>query len=256
MNGRGERVTAQRRRDILQTLTDRGAVQVSDLTARFGVAPSTIRRDLDWLQEQGLARRVHGGALPTEPSEETEGMLLETLPIRIGKAAAELVQSGDTVFIGPGELTLAAARALAQADLGRLSVVTNGLAVARVIAARTEHPLILTGGQLERVDLGLGGDLAQAALRGLRADWVMLELSGVSAADGLADDSLSQAELARKLLDLGAQLAVLVEPDRVGRSAAAHIGPAADADVIITAREADSALLWDLTEAGVRVILT
>jgi DeoR/GlpR family transcriptional regulator of sugar metabolism len=72
---------------------------------------------------------------------------------------------------------------------------------------------------------------------------------------GLTDDRLSQAELARMLFQRGLQVVVLVPPERVGRVAAAYIGPVTDADVIVTAREADSAPLWDLAETGVRVLL-
>jgi len=225
-------------------------VQVAELAARFGVSAPTIRRDLGWLVEQGLARRVRGGALAV--GERTTGPS-DTIYSRIGRAAGELVQDRETVFLGPGRLTLETARALAGKK--RLTVVTNSLEVAVEVARRTSHTLILTGGQLERDNQGLGGHLARAALQSLRADRVMLELSGVSAVEGLTDDNLSQAELTQVLLNMGAQVAALVAPERVGRVAAAYIAPATEADVVITAREADSPPLWDLTESGVRVLL-
>lgn len=224
---------------------------MADLAARFGVSAPTVRRDLAWFQAQGLARRVRGGALAVEGAPTSP--IPEAISARIGRTAAELVQDGETVFIGPGRLALEMARALASHE--RLTVVTNGLEVAQQIASGSEHTLILTGGQLERRDSRLVGQLAHAALQGLRADRIFLELGGVSAVEGLTDDSLPQAELARHLLDLGAENVALVEPGRIGRVAAAYIAPASDADVIITAREADSAPLWDLTELGVRVVL-
>jgi len=177
----------------------------------------------------------------------------DAVHVRIGRAAGELVQDRETVFLGPGRLTLEAARALAGRE--RLTVVTNSLEVAVEVAERTSHTLILTGGQLERGKRGLGGHLAQAALEGLRADRVILELSGVSAVEGLTDDNLPQAELARTLLNSSTKVAVLVAPQRVGRVAAAYIAPGAEADAVVTAREADSAPLWDLTESGVKVLL-
>jgi DeoR/GlpR family transcriptional regulator of sugar metabolism len=164
-----------------------------------------------------------------------------------------LIEEGETVFLGPGRLILHVARALA--NYRRLTVVTNGLTAAQEVAKHTSHTLILTGGQLERDDQGLTGQLAQTTLANLRADRVFLDLSGVSAVEGLTDDNLPHAELARTLLGTGAQVVILVAPERVGRVAAAYIGPASDADVVVTAREADSAPLWDLTELGVRVVL-
>jgi len=250
MEGRAVRATAQRRAAIARLLAENGAVQVAELAARFGVAAPTIRRDLAWLQAQGLARRVRGGALAVEGEGSPAP---EAVPARIGRAAARLVRDGETVFIGPGRLALEAARALAGRE--RLTVVTSGLEVAWQVARGSSHVLIITGGQLERRDQSMGGQLARAALEGLRADRALLELGGVSAVGGLTDDSLSRAELAQHLLGLGAEVVVLVEPERVGRVAAAYIAPASEADVIVTGREADSAPLWDLAESGVQVVL-
>lgn len=252
MSGESGMSAVERRAAISQRLAEVGTVQVSDLVVRFDVSAPTIRRDLSWLEEEGLARRVHGGALvagqatasPPDP---------DAVPARIGRAAAKLTREGETVFIGPGRLGVATARALI--DCQRMTIVTNGLAVAQVVAAHSRHTLIVTGGQLERQDQGLEGPLAREALRDLRADRIFLELGGVSAVEGLTDDSLPQAELERQIIALGTQVVVLIEPDRVGRVAAAHIGPTSDADVLVTAREADSAPLWDLTELGIRVLL-
>ncbi len=246
-----ERGTVQRRAEIAQLLQREGAVGVGELAARFGVSAPTIRRDLGWLVSQGLARRARGGALVAGGEAATASA--NTLPARIGRAAAGMVQEGETVFLSPGLFSLGLARALAGRK--QLTVVTNGLAVAQEIAEHTLHTLILTGGQLEREEQGLAGRLTLAALEELRADRVFLELSGVSAVAGLTDDSLPQAELARLLLSLGGQVIVLVAPERVGRVAAAYVGPVSEADVVVTGREADSAPLWDLAEAGVRVVL-
>lgn len=244
--------TPQRRAEIARLLAQSGAVQVADLAARFGTSEPAIRRDLEWLESQGLARRVHGGAVAVRSSADSPPPP-DAIPVRIGHAAAGLVRPGETVFLGPGPLTLEVARALT----GRppLTVITNGLTIARYIADHTSHSLILTGGQLERAEGELSGHLARMALEALRADRVILELGGVDAAEGLTDDRLSQAELARILFQRSLQIVVLVPPERVGRVAAAYIGPVTDADVIVTAREADSAPLWDLAETGVRVLL-
>jgi len=164
-----------------------------------------------------------------------------------------MITDGETIFLGPGRLPLEVARRLAARS--RLTVVTNGLEAANWVAANTPHTLIVTGGQAEGRDLGLVGQLTRAALSSLRADHVILELGGISAVGGLTGDSLPQAEIARLLLEVGSQVIVLVPAERVGRVAAAYIAPASDADVVVTAREAPSPFLWDLSESGVRVVL-
>lgn len=241
------RTTARRRAEIIRLLEQEGAVEGSDLAARFGVSAPTVRRDLEWLEQEGLAHRVRGGAVAVGGEEH------DTIHARLAQAAAGLVSDGETVFIGPGQVMEELARALCKHR--RLTIITNSLSVAQQIASRSPHTLILTGGQLEREGQGLTGQLAHAALAHLRAERVFFELGGVSALDGLTEDSLAYADLARALLELGAEFVALVAPERVGRAAAASIAPATEADVVITAREADTAPLWELTELGVRVIL-
>jgi DeoR/GlpR family transcriptional regulator of sugar metabolism len=235
-------------------VAQKGAVRVAGLATHFGVNAATIRRDLQALQEQGKLQRVHGGAVAVEEgAQEQPCAPAETQGTRIGQAVAGVIADGETVFLGPGQLTLEVARCLAVRS--RLTIVTNGLDVAHWVAANTPHTLIVTGGQAEGRDRGLVGQLARTALSGLRADHVVLELGGISAVDGLTDDSLQQAEIAQVLLEIGAQVTVLVPVERVGRVAAAYIAPVSEADVVVTSRESPSSFLWDLSEAGVRVVL-
>jgi DeoR family transcriptional regulator of aga operon len=206
------------------------------------------------LEERGKVRRVHGGAVAIE--EAAPGSACTPPGIqeaRIGRAAAKMIADGETVFLGPGRLPLEVARCLTERS--RLTVVTSGLDVAHWVASNMPHTLIVTGGQVEGRGRGLVGQLARAALSTLRADRLVLELGGVSAAGGLTDDSLPQAEMIRLLLKIGAQVVILVPAERVGRVAAVHIAPASEADIIVTAREAPSPFLWDLSESGVRVVL-
>jgi DeoR/GlpR family transcriptional regulator of sugar metabolism len=210
------------------------------------------------LAEQGALRRVHGGAVAVDQAVPTSlDVVSETPQARMGKAAAELVADGETVFLGAGRLQIEVARFLVTRS--RLTIVTNDLEVAHWIAANTSHTLIVTGGQLEgrghAPDMALVGQPTRAVLSTLRADRVFLELGGVSAVEGLSYDSLPQAEIAQVLLETGAQVVVLVLAERVGRVAAAWIAPVSAADVVVTAREAPSSVLWDLSESGVRVVL-
>jgi len=243
-------LSAARRSAIARIVAQSGAARVVDLVQRFGVNAATIRRDLNELERQGLLRRVHGGAVAVEPGRFKDAAAQAT---RIGRAAAEILTDGETVFLGPGPLVLQVAYWLA--DRPQMTIITNGLEIAHWIATHTHHNLIVTGGQAEGSELGLVGHLTRTALSSLRADHVVLELGGVSAVEGLTDDSLAQAEIAQLLLGTGAGVIILVPVERVGRVAAAYIAPASDADAIVTAREAPSPALWDLTECGVRVVL-
>lgn len=247
-------LTAERRAAVARMVAQNGAVRVTDLVARFGVDAATIRRDLKALEEQEKIRRVHGGAVAVEEAvPESVACALATSATRIGHAAAKMIADGETVFLGPGRIVLEVVRCLARRS--GLTIVTNGLEVAHWVAANTSHNLIVTGGQAERRDLALVGQLAREALATLRADHVILELGGISPVGELTHDSLPQAEMAQRLLEIGGEVVVVAPAERVGRIAAAYVAPVSDVDVIVTAREAPAPVLWDLSESGVRIVL-
>ncbi len=248
-------LTAERRSAIAQAITEEGAARVANLAERFDVSTATIRRDLETLEDDGLVRRVHGGAVAAEESgaKKKPSHRDDATEKRIGGTVAGMIGDGETIFLGGGRIPLAVAQAL-PTDL-RVTVVTNSLAVAHWLAEHTSHTVIITGGQVEGESLGLVGQLTRKALSTLRADRVILELDGVSAVEGLTHDSLPQAEIAQQLLKTGSEVIVLVPASRVGRVAAARIAPVTAAEVIVTTRDAPAAYLWDLSETGVGITL-
>lgn len=245
-------LTAERRDAIADLVAQQGSARVAALAERFDVSTATIRRDLETLEEEGALQRVHGGAVARE-EDASEGASETAERSRIGQTVVDMIEDGETIFLGPGQLPLEVAQCLD--DSSRITVVTNGLDVAHWVAANTSHTLIVTGGQVEGRDLGLTGQLTRTGLANLRADRVILELGGVSAVEGLTHDSLPQAEIARELLGTGSEIIALVPAERIGRVAAVQVAPVTEADIIVTARDAPDPYLWDLSETGVRIIL-
>jgi len=162
------------------------------------------------------------------------------------------VSSGETIYLGPGRLTLETAKAMAAQN--RVTVITSCLEIAHWLANNTRLPVILTGGAVERPRNRLVGSLVTHALRSLRADRVIIEAAGVSPDQGLMDADLSQAELCRDLVNSPAETIALVLPERVGRVGGVFIGPVGDVDVIITGRDASDAALWDLSQLGISIV--
>ena len=250
-------LTAERRQAIARLLREQGAVRVADLSARFGVSPSTIRRDLQKLAQQGLVERVYGGATRRDEraSREAEfaGDPLANEKARIGQAAASLLSPGETIFLDAGSTALAVARALAgQADL---TVITNGLSVAAYLAEHSEVELIVVGGLVHREGSAMVGHLAGQALESLHADKVILGVQGISTPDGLTSDDLSQVRMAQALVEAVPEVIVVAAHTKFGRVCTARIAAVDRADVIVTGREAPDAILWELAELGVKVVL-
>jgi len=240
---------AERRTLILEKLRETGSVQVAELADDLDVDPVTIRRDLNRLEDAGHLHRVHGGAVPREAQGPFKPA--SELGRRIGEAAARFIPEESVVFFAPGEFTQWVIPFLREEK--RLTILTNALDVAWRAAQSDQHTLHLIGGQVEE-HYAIFGNLATQP--NLLADWVVLEAGGLDAENGLTHDHIRYAGMARALFQLGAQIMVLLPPQHVGRAGAVFIAPATEVDVLITGREASNAPLWDLSEAGIRIVLT
>lgn len=241
---------SQRHQIILEQLRSEGAVRVSTLAEAMGVDPVTVRRDLAELERTGKLRRVHGGAVARESTPASDGVPDDTAR-RIAEAAAKFVPEGSVLFLGPGTLTSEVVPYLQTHT--HLTVITNALNAAWSIARHGRHTLHVIGGQVAS-DFGIYGD--PEPLRRVRADRVILEATGLDAEKGLTHDDRDGASIARALFSLSTQVIVVLPPERVGRAGALFIAPAGEVDVLITGREAETSALWDLSELGVRIVLT
>src|ERR1700692_946773 len=124
----------QRRRKIIDLIEQKGQVTVRDLVERFSISAVTARGDLDALSSNGTAVRSHGGAVRRlEANTDYPPRLKETLhhveKVRIGRAAAELVQSNETIILDSGTTTAEVARHLKSRKLQSITVITNALNV-------------------------------------------------------------------------------------------------------------------------------
>ena len=255
---------SERHNRIMQQLHTTGSVYVSELARTFQVNAVTIRRDLAELERAGQLHRVHGGAVlrAGQRSERDFSTLSVTgqeqqIERRIAEAAARFIPDHSVVFLGPGALTRAITPFLHKHT--HLTIITNALDIAWYVArqarlaAPTAHTLHLIGGQAAP-DYGLYGETD--ALRQVRADLVIFEAGGLDAEQGLTHDDRDCAHTTRALMNISAQAVALVVPERVGRASAIFVAPASEVDVLISGREAPTPALWDLSELGVRIVLT
>ena len=110
-----------RQRQIVEQLRAEGLLSINDLSDLFSVATQTIRRDINDLCDQGLARRVHGGvAAPSNPVNlnfRARSILNEQTKRAIAQTAATRIPPGSTVLLGIGTTVQYVAEALAQSFL-------------------------------------------------------------------------------------------------------------------------------------------
>jgi DeoR family transcriptional regulator of aga operon len=210
---------------------------VSELAAGLGVSAVTIRADLDSLEARGLVKRSHGaaGLLRTPPPERDmrqKDALNSEAKDAIGAAAAALVQPGDNLLVDGGTTTMSLARRLR--NIGRATVMTNGLNIALELADAPDVQVLLTGGLLRKQSLSLQGAQAEACLGLYNFDKLFLGADGLDPEYGLTTHDESEAGLNRKMVDRAKRVIVLADSSKFGRVSLHRIVPLDRVHAVVT----------------------
>ncbi len=252
-------VRQARLRDLV---AERGYMRVSELSGHFGVSTVTIRNDLDALEGRGELRRVHGGAtlesvVRPEPTFEEAASDLPDEKRHIGRAAAALVSSGESVLIDVGTTTTAVARALVgRAELTDVTVFTNALNVAfELEPAIPRFTVVVTGGTLRPKQHSLVNPLGTAFLEQLNATTAFIGCNGVDLAGGVTNINLPEAEIKRAMMRAARRRVVVADGSKLGRIELTRVCPIDMVDILVTDVSADPGIVTELRSRGVNVII-
>ena len=248
-------LTDERRRKILDTLASDQRVVASALAAEFGVSEDTVRRDLRELAEEGLLRRVYGGAVPQTPVAHTfAGRRGESVEAKgaIAATAARFLKPGQVVFFDAGTTALAVATHLPR-DLA-LTVVTHSLPVASALADHPTVEVILLGGRLIKASQALSGAETVDGYRRIRADVCVLGTASVHPDIGLGVFVHEDAEVKRAMVTTAAQVMVVAAGEKLGTSAPFLVGPASIVDRLVTDAAAPAPVLEALAHVGIEIV--
>lgn len=248
----------ERQNQIKALVDEQGQVVVPELSIYFNVSEATIRRDLEELDQQGLVRRAHGGAVrilkaPKEPPILQRIGDYPEEKARIGSAAVSLINSGETIFLGSGTTVIEVARSL-PADI-RLTVITNSLPVVNELAHHRDIELIVIGGMLRKSEQSLIGHVAEQAVREFRADRAFLGMHAIDTGCGFTNDYLPEITTDRAILGIALQVVILADHSKFGRVSSMLVAPVTAANVIITDKAAPQKVIDELREKGIQVIL-
>ena len=255
----GDIPTELRREQILAFIETRDFVRVSDLSARFRVSEVTVRGDLETLAEQGFIRRIRGGARPRSyfSSEQPFEEARVSEKALIGRAAAALISTGETIILDVGTTTTAVARALVmREDLQDIVVFTNGINIALELeTAIPRFTVIVTGGTLRPMQHSLVDPLGGPMLEQINAHTVFLGCSGIEPANGITNVNLPEAEIKRRMLRAARRRVVVADGSKIGRVTLAHLCGIDEIDLLITDSSADSIVVKALREKDLEVLI-
>jgi DeoR/GlpR family transcriptional regulator of sugar metabolism len=212
----------ERRSQLLELVRHRGFAALPDLASEMSVSESTVRRDLDQLEQSGEAKRTHGGvydtgATPKLPHFEQRQAAQWEKKKRIAETAMAIIEDGDTLLLDGGSTTYELAKLL----VGRpLQVVTNSLPVANLFIAGSNTDLILVGGYVHPRTGVLLGPYADHMISTLNVRRAVLSVAGISER-GCFNSNLLLVETERKMMQAADEVIVLADRTKIGRQSLA-----------------------------------
>lgn len=249
---------SQRRDRIVDFLRRHGAVTLQQLAQAMDASVSTLRRDLDALEADGMLDRTHGGALlrqqqysTFEPSPTAAAELSPREKRAIGYAAAADLQPGQSVIFDSGSTVMEAARAALARHI-ELVAVTNDLAIAQVLGSSALIRVHVLGGVLRRDSNTLMGDEVLGGAGRLRADVLLMGTHAVT--DGILSETDPEvAAVKRAFLRAATLKRLLVDSSKFRPRAFMTVCPLQDLDEVITDTGLASTEAEALRATGLRV---
>jgi DeoR family transcriptional regulator, fructose operon transcriptional repressor len=251
-------IPAQRRERIQAYLAIHRIARLSDLSQFLDASEATIRRDLEWMENDGLIQRTHGGAMLSQHLElETEyqhrAQMYSEEKRLIGKMAASLVENGDTIFLNSGTTTTQIIRHLpVDADI---TVITNNL-FAVLEAGEVGYELILVGGAFQPKLKSVAGRFSAGNLSQVYADKAFIGVDGINVKYGCTVPSITEAEHDRFMIErTHGKVFIVADHSKWGVIANFEIAQIDQIQAIITDSQLDPGAQTALRARGVEIVL-
>ena len=211
----------ERLEEITRLVNQKGTIRVSDIVKLLNVTDMTVRRDLVELEEQGVLTKINGGARSNkafqyrEYSHAEKHIQNKEAKQAIASKAAQLIEDGDTIFLGPGTTVAFLAEAL---NNQRLTVITNCMPVFTLLMAKKteDFQVFLLGGEYRQVTEAFVGEITNTSLEKLRFSKMFFSGNGVR--DGeVMTSTLAEAYTQNLALKHSLEKYLLLDSSKIGK---------------------------------------
>ncbi len=246
----------ERRARILALLGAEGKVKTQQLIQLFDVSEDTVRRDLKDMAEQGLLRRVHGGAMPLSrtppeaPWSARSGSDTAEKSVLVS-AAVQALNPGEVVFMDSGTTNAQLARRLPR-DV-RFTVVTTSPEVALALCDHEHCEVILAGGRVNRQSAAVCGPEALRLVESIRADVCVLGVCAIGASSGISCAQFDEQAIKQAMVRNAGRTIALATAVKLGHSLPYRVAGAEAIATLFTTAADDEPELAAIRELGVSV---
>ena len=235
----------------------RDFLDLETLCRELDASESSVRRDLDILEQEKALRRVYGGAVPfPQPGNRpfdyaTESVRQSDEKDRIARLAAGLIEDGQTVILDGGSTVAAVARELASKSL---HIVTNSLPIAESLESLRNIELTLTGGYLDPRLRVMLGPFCEQMLSAIRADAVIMGIGSILES-GFSNNNTLVVGSEQKMIEIAARVIIVADHTKFGRGGMFPVAPLSAAHTVVSDKDLAPEYIELLRAHGVEVLL-
>lgn len=252
-------MSSLRRNKIRELLQSKPFISLHDLEAMFpDVSSMTLRRDIEFFENQGEAIKVRGGArsmkfITTSMEDAFSLRLHENADAKekIARRALSLLETGRSIFLDSGTTVLRLAEMLPDE---RITVTTTGLNVA-IELMKKELPIVnIVGGMINRDNITVSGYQSIAFIESINIDLAFIVPSGVSAKDGLTCGNYIECELKKLVVQKARKVVLLMDSSKLNKSLPYTFCSIDDLDCIVSDEELPADMREKADKAGITVL--
>lgn len=242
---------------IRNYLIENKKADTMELCRLCSVSRETIRRDLKYLENEQIIKRVHGGACLVD---RPDGLTYSSFDRRALEHAAEkaaiagkalsFIHENQSIALDSGTTNLFLARRLGD-SFDHLTVVTNSDPIANVLKPCENITLIVTGGLYSREEKSYSTDLGTAIFSRIRLDTYFMSVDGISAEAGATFKRLQEMSVQQKMQEVASKTIVLTDSSKINLNSLIQMCPISAIQMIVTEKMPDPATIKAFGEKGV-----
>lgn len=240
---------------ILKMLDTNQRVSSVQLSEILNVSDDTIRRDLNELAENGLLKKVHGGAIPKPPNPYKLAERINILheeKIVLAKKAQQFFKDGQVIILDNGSTNMEVAR-LMSPDL-KATVFTTSIPIAQILCEHANIELFMLGGRVFKDAQNTYGTEVIELLNKIRADVFLLGVCGMHHKIGITMPEWDESVVKRKMVDVSEKVIALVTADKLNTAENYVVCSYQQIDVMLTDDTIIESQLVDYQALGVQVL--
>ena len=245
----------ERQNRILEILGLNNRTSVNELSQKLDVSSVTIRQDLNFLEAEGLLKRVHGGAV-LKDGDDLDNRLGKNYEkkLSIAKKLASMVNEGETILIESGSANVLFARELVK--IKKVTIMTTNVYIARQFRKNTQANIVILGGIYQHDSETLVGKITKACIDQVNIHKAFIGIDGYTTEDGFTLRDMFRAEISSHIIQTAKDVFVVSDSSKFGCTGLTNICQLTDIQHIATNNDLDLAFQEEFRTAGIDLILT